>query len=97
LFCGRFLPRRTIGLTREILTRLCTIPVIGVLESQWDLGSSTMEARILRPFVWFGLLESRTQARSATEVVDPGLYRKAPLFDRFVQFDVQIEGSAIRH
>ena len=33
-------------------------PVIGVLESQWDVGSSAMEARILRPLVWFGLLES---------------------------------------
>jgi hypothetical protein len=69
-------------LPRETLTRLCASPVIGVLESQWDLGSSAMEARILRPLVWFGLLESRTGAKSATELVDPRLYRKAPLFDR---------------
>jgi hypothetical protein len=84
-------------LPRETLTRLCASPVIGVLESQWDLGSSAMEARILRPLVWFGLLESRTQPRSATEFVDPRLYRKAPLLDRFVKFDVQIEGSDIRN
>jgi hypothetical protein len=84
-------------LPRETLTRLCASPVIGVLESQWDVGSSAMEARILRPLVWFGLLESRTEPRSPTEVVDRRLYRKAPLFDRFVQFDVQIEGSGIRH
>ena len=84
-------------LPRETLTRLCASPVIGVLESQWDFGSSAMEARILRPLVWFGLLESRTRARSATELVDPRLYRKAPLFDRFVKFDVQIEGPDIRH
>ena len=71
--------------------------MIGVLESQWDFGSSAMEARILRPLVWFGLLESRTRAKSATELVDPCLYRKASLFDRFVKFDVQIEGSDIRH
>jgi hypothetical protein len=84
-------------LPRETLTRLCASPVIGVLESQWDLGSSAMEARILRPLVWFGLLESRTEPRAPTGVVEPRLYRKAPLFDRFVQFDVQIEGSGIRH
>jgi hypothetical protein len=84
-------------LPRETLTRLCASPVIGVLESQWDLGSSAMEARILRPLGWFGLLESRTEPRSPTEVVDRRLYRKALLFDRFVKFDVQIEGPDIRH
>ena len=84
-------------LPRETLTRLCASPVIGVLESQWDLGSSAMEARILRPLVWFGLLEARTEPKSPTEVVDRRLYRKAPLLDRFVKFDVQIEGPDIRH
>jgi hypothetical protein len=84
-------------LPRETLTRLCTSPVIGVLESQWDFGSSAMEARILRPLLWFGLLESRTEAKSATEWVTPRLYRKASLFDGFLKFDVQIEGQDIRH
>src|SRR5258707_15066556 len=84
-------------LPRETLTRLCTSPVIDVLEWEWDLGSSAMEARILRPLLWFGLLESRTEPRSATEVVDRRLYRKASLLDRLVKFDVQVEGSNIRH
>jgi hypothetical protein len=84
-------------LPRETLTRLCTSPVIDVLEWEWDLGSSAMEARILRPLLWFRLLESRTEPRSAAELVERRLYRKAPLFDRFVKFDVQIEGSDIRH
>ena len=84
-------------LPRETLTRLCTSPVIDVLEWEWDLGSSAMVARILRPLVWFGLLESRTEPRSSTEVVDRRLYRKAPLFDRFVKFNVQVEGSDSRH
>jgi hypothetical protein len=84
-------------LPREILTRLCTSPVIDVLEWEWDLGSSAMEARILRPLVWFGLLESRTEPRSATEFVERRLYRKAPLFDCFVKFNVQVEGSDTRH
>jgi hypothetical protein len=84
-------------LPRETLTRLCTIPVIGVLEATWDFGSSAMEVRILRPLVWFGLLESRTEPRSATQLVDRRQYRKAPLFDRFLKFDVEIEGSDTRH
>lgn len=84
-------------LSRETLTRLCTTPVIGVLESQWDFGSSAMEARILRPLVWFGVLDSRTEGRSPTEVVDRRLYRKSPLFDCFVKFNVQVEGSDTRH
>jgi hypothetical protein len=84
-------------LPREALTRLCASPVIGVLESQWDFGSSAMEARILRPLWWFGLLEARSQEKSATEFAGSRLYRKAPLFDRFLQFDVQIERSRVRH
>jgi hypothetical protein len=77
--------------SREDLTRRCTIPIIGVLESEWDIGSYAMEAKILRPLLWFGLLEYR-------ELDDPGnpsgrkyCYRKAKLFDRFVSFDVQLE------
>src|SRR5271168_3564653 len=84
-------------LPRETLTRLCASPVIGVLESQWDFGSSAMEARILRPLWWFGLLEARSQEKSPTELVGRRLYRKAPLFDRFLQFDVQVEGPDTRH
>jgi len=84
-------------LPRETLTRLCASPVIGVLESQWDFGSSAMEARILRPLWWFGLLEARSQEQSATEYVGRRLYRKASLFDRFLQFDVQVEDSRVRH
>jgi hypothetical protein len=84
-------------LPRETLTRLCANPVVGILESQWDFGSSAMEARILRPLWWFGLLETRSQERSPTELVGHRLYRKAPLFDRFVKFDVEIEGSGVRH
>jgi hypothetical protein len=83
-------------LSRETLTRLCTTPVIGVLESQWDFGSGAMEDRILRPLVWFGLLESQSEARSPTEMVERRLYRKASLFDRFLKFDVPVESPGIR-
>ena len=84
-------------LPRETLTLLCTSPVIGVLESQWDFGSSATEARILRPLLWFGLLEVRSEEKSANELVERRLYRKAPLFDRFVKFNVRVEGPGIRH
>ena len=42
---------------RERLSRLCTVPVIGVLEQKWDIASYALEAHILRPLLWFGLLE----------------------------------------
>ena len=84
-------------LPRETLTRLCARPVSGVLVSQWDFGSSAMEARILRPLWWFGVLEARSQEESPTEFVGSRLYRKVPLFDRFLQFNVQIEESRVRH
>jgi hypothetical protein len=77
------------------LTRLCTVPVMGVLEAPWDLGSFAMESRILRPLTWFGLLESRWEGKAG--LGEPRLYRKAPLFDRFVKFNVQIEGPATQH
>ena len=84
-------------LARETLTRLCATPVVGILESQWDFGSSAVEARILRPLWWFGLLEARSEEKSATEFLARRLYRKAPLFDRFVKFNVEVEGSDLRH
>jgi hypothetical protein len=77
------------------LTRLCTVPVMGVLESAWDLGSFAMESRILGPLTWFGLLESRWEGKAG--LGEPRLYRKTPLFDRFVQFNVQIGRPAARH
>jgi hypothetical protein len=76
------------------LTRLCTVPVIGVLESDWDLGSFAMESRILRPLTWFGLLESRREREGLGE---PRLYRMTPLFDHFLKFSVKIERPATRH
>jgi hypothetical protein len=82
-------------LDRETLTRLCTVPVAGVLESSGDLGSYAMESRILRPLTWFGLLESRREGRAG--LGEPRLYRKTPLFERFIKFNVQIERPTTRH
>jgi hypothetical protein len=84
-------------LDRETLTRLCTVPVPGVVESDWDLGSYAMDARILKPLLWFGLLEYRTERSGANRLEDRRLYRKTALFDRFVKFNVEVERPAIRH
>jgi hypothetical protein len=77
--------------TPEQLTRLCTIPVNGVLDATWDSGSLAMETRILRTLYWFGLLEHRTEKPDEGRLLEKRLYRKAPLFDRFFSFDVITE------
>ena len=80
---------------RDKLTRLCTIPTTEVVESAWDLGSYAMEVRILRPLSWFGLLESRAEGKVG--LVASHLYRKTPLFDRFIKFNVRLEQPPTRH
>jgi hypothetical protein len=82
-------------LDRVTLTRLCTVPIPSVLDSAWDLGTYAMDARILKPLVWFGLLDSRREGR--TESTERRLYRKTALFDWFLKFTVQIERPATRH
>jgi len=82
-------------LDQDGLTRLCTVPVVGVLEAASDFGSFAMETRVLRPLVWFGLLEQKSERQIG--LVARHLYRKTALFDRFVKFNVQIEEPAIRH
>jgi hypothetical protein len=84
-------------LARETLTRLCTIPVVGVVTSDLDLGSYAMDARILKPLLWFGLLECRTERSGASRLEDRRLYRKMALFDRFLRFNVQTEEPTTRH
>ena len=78
----------------EKLSRLCAVPVNGVLNASWDTGSMMMEARILRPLLWFGLLEHRREEISGTLHGSRHFYRKSPLFDRFVSFDVRLERPA---
>jgi len=62
-----------------------------VLEGHRDAGPLMMEARILRPLVWFGLLETRVEATHGLDQTAQHFYRKTPLFDRFLSFDVRIE------
>jgi len=84
--------------TRERLTRMCTIPINGVLESSWDNGTFVVDGAILRPLFWFGLLEHRTEPISGQRFLKQHFYRKSPLFDRFLSFDVKLEAAAgMRH
>ena len=83
---------------RERLSRLCTIPINGVLDQTWDTASHAMEARILRPLKWFGLLEHREDGTESSRFERRHLYRKTALFDRFLSFDVQLEDTGVpRH
>ncbi len=49
-------------------------------------------ARVLRYLEWFGLLEKARMAAN-DQVGEPHLYRKTPLFDRFLSFDVEALNS----
>ena len=81
----------------ERLTRMCTIPINGVLESTWDTGSHAMEATVLRPLRWFGLLDYRQDDIPERRLEKRHFYRKTPLFDRFLSFDVKLEAAGPRH
>jgi hypothetical protein len=70
---------------------MCTIPINGVLDAQWDSGTMAMEARILRPLCWFGLLEHPQGRSCRTSLEASHFYRKTPLFDRFLSFKVNVE------
>jgi hypothetical protein len=75
------------------LTRLCTIPKPEMFSGTWDRTSYATEARILRPLLWFGLLEHRSEKIPSSRFGEYHFYRKARLFDRLLTFDVQLEPS----
>lgn len=76
------------------LTRLCTIPINGVLNAAWDTASYAMEATVLRPLHWFGLLDHRQDDVPGGRFAKRRFYRKSPLFDRFLTFDINLETAA---
>jgi hypothetical protein len=84
--------------TSEKLTRLCTIPEPAMLSGTWDRTPYAMEARILRPLLWFGLLEHRSEKTPGDRFGENHFYRKAPLFDRLLSFDVAVDSmEGARH
>jgi hypothetical protein len=54
----------------EKLTRLCTIPEPAMFSETWDRTPYAMEARILRPLLWFGLLEHRSEKMPGDRFVE---------------------------
>ena len=77
--------------TSEKLTRLCTIPELAILSGTWDRSAYAMEARILRPLLWFGLLEYRSEKTGNSRFEARHYYRKAALFDRLLVFDIKMD------
>ena len=84
--------------TSEKLTRLCTIPEPAMLSGTWDRTPYAMEARILRPLLWFVLLEHRSEKIAESRFGERHFYRKAALFDRMLSFDVAVDSmNGARH
>jgi hypothetical protein len=84
--------------TSEKLTRLCTIPEPAMFSGTWDRTHYAMEARILRPLMWFGLLEHRSEKILESRFTTQHHYRKIALFDRLLTFDIKMEfAQAVRH
>lgn len=81
----------------ERLARLCTIPINGVLNQPYDKASYAIEGIILRPLNAFGLLEHRAEPIPGQRHSKTHFYRKTPLFDRFLSFDVELEAAGPRH
>jgi hypothetical protein len=79
--------------TSEKLTRLCTIPEPAMFSGTWDRTPYAMEARILRPLLWFGLLEHRSEKMLGNRFAEHHFYRKAALFDRLLRFDVAVDST----
>ena len=77
----------------EKLTRLCTIPEPAMFSETWDRTPHEMEAKILRPLLWFGLLEHRSEKIPSGRFGEHHFYRKAEFFDRLLAFDVQVDLS----
>lgn len=75
----------------EELTRLCAIPESAMLTEKRDLSHFAVETRILRPLLWFGLLEHREEKMQEARLTKSHFYRKAPMFNRLLRFDVEID------
>lgn len=84
---GWFLP--------EDLMRTCTVWEPTLDEGHPDFPAYAFESRVLRPLSWFGLLEMRMIGEpNAPTWQRDRQYRKAPLFDRTLRFNVQMAEPA---
>jgi hypothetical protein len=77
--------------TSEKLTRLCSIPEPAIMSGTWDRSTYAMEAKVLRPLLWFGLLEYRSEKIPNSRFGARHYYRKTALFDRLLTFVVRMD------
>jgi hypothetical protein len=68
-------------------------PAAATLTGTWDRSALALEAKILRPLLWFGLLEHRSEKIPNTQFGTLNYYRKTALFERLLKFDVRVEFS----
>jgi len=75
----------------EDLRASCTMPHERMPGALRDFTPYAMVTRVLRPLSWFGLLESKRSMEQRQPFSGPKrLYRKTPLFDRVLAFDVEV-------
>ena len=72
----------------DALTRYCFVPPKQFFEGKLKVLDIYMRSVFLQPLTWFGLME--TQVVEADDANEHGLlYKKTPLFDQFLQFDIE--------
>ncbi len=72
----------------EELLAMTTLP-IDPPQADFPFRPETVfRARVLRYLEWFGLLE-KVRMTANDQIGEQHLYRKTPLFDRFLSFDVE--------
>jgi hypothetical protein len=72
---------------KQLLTA-STLPIDRPESEYPSLPEAMFASRVLRYLEWFGLLERMPMAAN-DEMIQRYLYRKTPLFDRFLSFDVE--------
>jgi hypothetical protein len=76
-----------------VLMRRVAIPTLEVINAPYDFPEFAFSGRILRYLVWFGLMEMRPP-RIMDKLAVKREYRKTPLYDRFLAFDMIPSGGA---
>jgi hypothetical protein len=73
------------------LLPICTMPFVPVLGLAADFPKFAFFARILRPVIWLGLLDSERRIEPGDRwQVRKDFVRKTPLFDEVLRFDVDL-------
>jgi len=83
--------------SNDRLVRLCAIPDDSVIGAPERFPSFALDIRVLRTLLWFGLMEVDNAPADCRRPAR-ALFRKTPLYDRFIGFNVRLEeADAPRH